>query len=67
MSEEEQNDEEAGPQTENYCDFTVYVTSGSDKSGMVIEATTVDTEINFNSVQMTSDVPAMRKLHRLER
>ena len=34
---------------------------------MVIEATTVDTEINFNTVQMSSDVSEQKKLHRLER
>ena len=33
----------------------------------MIEATTVDTEINFNTVQMSSDVSEQKKLHRLER
>ena len=67
MSDEEQGDDEYGPQTENYCDFTVYVTDSNGKSGLVVEATTVDTEINYNSIQMSSDVSEQKKLHRLER
>mmetsp|Transcript_11144 Transcript_11144/g.14088 ORF Transcript_11144/g.14088 Transcript_11144/m.14088 type:complete len:187 (+) Transcript_11144:69-629(+) len=67
VSEDEQDGEDYGPQTENYCDFTIYITDSNGKSGMVVEATTVDTEINYNSVQMTSDVSEQKKLHRLER
>lgn len=37
------------------------------KNGMVIEGTTVDTEINYNSVQVSNDVSEQKKLHRLER
>lgn len=65
--EEKEDDEEHGPETENYCDFTVYVMDSNGKNGMVIEGTTVDTEINYNSVQVSNDVSEQKKLHRLER
>jgi len=67
FSEQEHEDEEGAPETENYCDFTVYVTDSSGKTGMVIEGTTVDTEINYNSVQVSQDVSEQKNLHRLER
>ena len=67
LSEEEQEGDDIGPETENYCDFTVFITDKSGKAGMVIEATTVDTEINYNSVQVSSDVSEQKSLHRLER
>lgn len=56
FSDQEHEDEEHAPETENYCDFTVYVTDANGKTGMVIEGTTVDTEINYNSVQVSQDV-----------
>ena len=33
----------------------------------MVEATTMDTEINFNNVMFTDDVPKMKKLPRYER
>ena len=65
--ENRDDDEEGGPETENYCDFTIFVTDSDGKGGLVIEGTTVDTEINYNSVQVSSDVTEVKKLHRLER
>ena len=42
--------------SENYCDFTIFVRNSSDKGGLVIDATSMDTEINYNSVQVTNDI-----------
>ena len=66
-AEEQEGEDDVGPETENYCDFTVYITDSTGKSGMVIEATTVDTEINYNSVQVSPNVAEQKSLHRLER
>ena len=65
--ENEGEDDEGSPETENYCDFTVYVYNSDSKNGMVIEGTTVDTEINYNSVQVSADINEQKSLHRLER
>lgn len=68
FSDEEQGeDEEGGPETENYCDFTIFITDSGDSKGLVIEGTTVDTEINYNSVQVSNDINEVKSLHRLER
>lgn len=34
---------------------------------MIVEATTMDTEINYNAVQMSSNIAEDRKIHRFER
>ena len=45
----------------------MYVYNADSKNGMVIEGTTVDTEINYNSVQVSTDINEQKSLHRLER
>ena len=43
--------------SENYCDFTIYISDAAGKGeGMVIEATTMDTEISINNVMVTEDI-----------
>ena len=42
--------------SENYCDFTIFISDNSGKKGLVVEATTMDTEISFNNVIVTDDV-----------
>ena len=64
--QEEEGDEERGP-TENYCDFTIYITDASGKKGLVVEATSIDTEINYNAVMVSEDVAQQKALHRFER
>jgi hypothetical protein len=49
--EMEQGEEEEGL-SENYCDFTIFISEGGN-SGLVVEATSMDTEINYNSVMVT--------------
>ena len=39
---------------ENYCDFSVFISDKSGKKGLVVEATSMDTEIAFNNVFGTS-------------
>ena len=53
--------------SENYCDFTIIITDASGKKGMIVEATSMDTEVNFNSVMVSENIPAHRALHRFER
>lgn len=52
----EQGQEEEQGMSENYCDFTIFITDNSGKKGLVVEATSMDTEINFNNVLCTEDV-----------
>ena len=61
-----EEDEERG-MTENYCDFTIFIRDANGKSGMVVEATSMDTEINYNTVSLSKDIPETRKTHRFER
>ena len=53
--------------SENYCDFTIYITDANGKSGLVVEATSMDTEISFNTVQVTDDIKNAKNTHRFER
>jgi len=62
-----QGDEDEQGLSENYVDFTIAITDGSGKSGLIVEATSMDTEINFSSVMVSQDVATSMKLHRFER
>lgn len=53
--------------SENYCDFTIFVTESDGKRGLIIEATSMDTEISFNNVLVSDDVEGQKKVHRFER
>jgi len=53
--------------SENYCDFTIFIANADGKKGLVIDATSMDTEINYNNVATTSNIPEERKIHRFER
>ena len=57
-NEDQQNqlEEDDNFNTENYCDFTVYIKNAGDKGGLVVDATSMDTEINYNNVFMTDDI-----------
>ena len=67
MPEQEGEDHEDDLPSENYCDFTVYIKDSGSKKGMVVEATTMDTEIAFNNVMLADDIEAVRKMQRFER
>ena len=53
--------------SENYCDFSIFITDPDGKSGLIVEATSMDTEINFNNVVVSHDIPAQKNVHRFER
>jgi len=67
MPEGEEGQEEMDMPSENYCDFTVYITDASGNKGLVIEATSMDTEVAFNNVMASDDMESMRKMARFER
>ena len=64
--QQQQEGEENVP-SENYCDFTIFITDKSGKKGLVVEATSMDTEISLNNVTVTEDVSAAKAKHRFER
>ena len=64
-AEEGMEDHEAP--SENYCDFTVYIADSGSKKGLVVEATSMDTEIAFNNVLVADDIAAIKKMQRFER
>ena len=64
--EEGENQEEMGP-SENYCDFSVFITEADGKRGLVIDATSMDTEIAFNNIMCVDNMPEIKKMHRFER
>ena len=66
MPEQEGEEEQEGP-SENYCDFTVYITDANGKKGLVVEATSMDTEIAFNTVLVTDDMPTIKAMAKFER
>ncbi len=53
--------------TENYCEFTIFITDPSGKNGLVIEATSMDTEARYNSITVSEDVTKLTEVHRFER
>jgi hypothetical protein len=53
--------------SENYCDFTIFITDKSGKKGLIVEATSMDTEISFNNVTVSEDVSSSKAKHRFER
>ena len=66
MPENEEMNEEDMP-SENYCDFTIFLSDSGANSGMVVEATSMDTEIAFNNVMITKDMKAIKAMPRFER
>mgnify|MGYP002641702270 FL=1 len=66
MPEQEGEEEHEGP-SENYCDFTVFITEANGKRGIVVEATSMDTEIAFNTVLVTDQMPKIKSMQKFER
>jgi len=52
---------------DHYADFTVMVKDGEGKGGLVIECTTMDTELGINTIQQFDDVESVASIHRYER
>ena len=66
MPEQEGMDEEELP-SENYCDFTVFVQDHNAKGGLVVECTSMDTEISINNILSVDDLTAVKEMARFER
>uniref|UniRef100_A0A7S3MVU1 Uncharacterized protein n=1 Tax=Strombidium inclinatum TaxID=197538 RepID=A0A7S3MVU1_9SPIT len=62
-----EEDEEYDMPSENYCDFTVFVGDVEGNSGLVVEATTMDTEIAINNVMSSGDLEKAQNTARFER
>ena len=66
MPEQEGEEDQEGP-SENYCDFTVYITEANNKNGLVVEATSMDTEIAFNTILVTDQMQRIKAMPKFER
>ena len=53
--------------SDNYSDFTIVITTAGSKQGLIVEATSMDTEVNYNSVMVSNDVTNHLTIHRFER
>ncbi len=53
--------------SDNYSDFTIVITTAGSKQGLIVEATSMDTEISYNNVMVTEDVEHFRAIHRFQR
>ena len=62
MPENENAEEDEENPSENYCDFTVYISSKYGQNGLVVDATTMDTEIAYNNVMVTDNMDRVRGL-----
>jgi hypothetical protein len=60
--QEEQEGEDDGMPSENYCDFTVFITNANGNKGLVVEATSMDTEIAFNSIMCSDNMKAVKAM-----
>jgi len=69
MPEQEEQDDvqEEGMPSENYCDFTVYISDANGNKGLAVEATSMDTEIAFNNVMVADDIQRIKGMPRFER
>ena len=65
--EEGHEHEDEKGMSENYCDFTIIITDASGNSGIVVEATSMDTEVNYNSVMASDDIASLKNMHRFDR
>ena len=63
---QEEQEQEQG-MSENFCDFTIIVSDANGNTGMIVEATSMDTEVNFNSVMMSDNLQAELAMDRFTR
>lgn len=67
MPEQEGEEEEHEGPSDNYCDFTVFIADSSSKKGLIVEATSMDTEIAFNTILCADDLAKLKAMPRFER
>jgi complement component 1 Q subcomponent-binding protein len=65
--EKQEGEEEQPAETDNYCDFTVLISDLQQKKGMIVEATSIDSEVTFNNVMMSNDLTRDANLNRFDR
>lgn len=66
QEEGQQEEEDMGP-SENYCDFTIYIKDSFGQRGLIVEATSADTEIAFNNLMVVDDMKKVLGQGRFER
>jgi complement component 1 Q subcomponent-binding protein len=66
QQEEQEQEEEMNP-SENYCDFSIFIKDNFGQKGLIVEATTMDTEIAFNNVVIADDMQKAMTVNRFER
>ncbi len=64
MQHSDGEDDYAG---DNFCDFSVFISNKNNKEGLVVECTSMDTEISFSNMLMCEDVDKVKSLGRFER
>lgn len=52
---------------DNFCEFTVVISSAGSKSGLIVEATSMDTQVNYNNVMVSEDIEHWKSVHRFTR
>jgi len=62
MPEDQNQEQEEEQPSENYCDFTVYIRDSNGNKGMIVEATSMDTEIAFNNILVSDDMKRIMNL-----
>ena len=67
MPEQEGEDQEEEGPSDNYCDFTVFIADQNSKKGLIVEATSMDTEIAFNTILCAEDLAKLKGMPRFER
>ena len=67
MPEQEGEDPEMDGPSENYCDFSVFIYDTNSNKGMVVDATSMDTEIAYNTILCSNDMAKSRSMPRFER
>ena len=67
--DEEQPDDQEQEQgmSENFCDFTIVIADASGSTGMIVEATSMDTEVNYNSVMVSDNLQHELAMDRFSR
>ena len=65
--EDGQDGEDSQMPSENYCDFTIYISDSHGNKGLVCEATTMDTEIAFNNIMCADNMSKIKSMQRFER
>lgn len=53
--------------SENFCDFTIVIADASGSTGMIVDATSMSTEVNYNNVMVSQNLQSDLALDRFAR